>query len=536
MRPPMEPRSAETTIPLRSLLVLLGLVAGLLLLRLGTVPLLGPDEPRYSRVAIEMARAGEWVRPTLQGEPWLEKPALFYWLAGIGFRVLGETETAARLPSVLAALALVLTTALFGARLYGRAAGLHAGFVLGTCVLTFAYGRAAAMDMLLAAGTSAGTALVGLSLLGAGGPLTLTAAGACIGLAVLAKGPLGLLLPGLVVVAWLAITRDLAALRRLLSIRALAALVVVAGPWYLFVYLDQGWHFVEVFLLNHNVQRFTSTIHRHPGPFYYYVPVLLVGLFPWSGLTLPALAELRPRRAREDLFVLMWLAAPLVFFSSAASKLPGYILPCLPPLAILAGRAAAGLAADAARWSRWGRATAVIGLVLAAVVACGPVILGQQGERAWVSLLPAALWPLVGAFAFSRRVARDPAGALHMLRVVAAGFLLLLALALPPILAARESGRRLFIPANGREVLVWEAWRTAWMSGYFYNDARVREVSGLGEIAEAAEEGALVLCGPGERRQLEAASGLTTRVLVEGPRENVLLSVRAGRPEAVQVD
>ena len=88
-----------SSFPTRSAAVLLALVGALLLFRLGVVPLLGPDEPRYTRVAIEMQRAGEWVTPTLQGEPWLEKTPLFYWLAGAGFAVLGETETAARLPS-----------------------------------------------------------------------------------------------------------------------------------------------------------------------------------------------------------------------------------------------------------------------------------------------------------------------------------------------------------------------------------------------------------------------------------------------------
>ena len=111
------------SLPPRATAVLLALVLALLAFRLGTVPLLGPDEPRYTRVAVEMHRAGEWVTPTLQGEPWLEKPPLFYWLAGRRFAVLGETEAAARLPSVLAALLLVGATALFGARLYGSAGG-----------------------------------------------------------------------------------------------------------------------------------------------------------------------------------------------------------------------------------------------------------------------------------------------------------------------------------------------------------------------------------------------------------------------------
>ena len=144
-----------TVHPVKGTALLLALVTALLLFRLGEAPLVGPDEPRYVRVAVEMHRRGDWIVPTLQGQPWLEKPALYYWMAGAAFSLFGETETAARLPSVLAAIVLTGVTALVGARLYGGGAGLHAGFLAGTSLLVFAYGRAAAMDMLLAATVSA---------------------------------------------------------------------------------------------------------------------------------------------------------------------------------------------------------------------------------------------------------------------------------------------------------------------------------------------------------------------------------------------
>src|SRR5512145_2945220 len=105
-------RVMSRDLPARAAAVLIALVLALLVFRLGAVPLVGPDEPRYTRVAVEMHRAGEWVTPTLAGVPWLEKPPLFYWLAGASFSLLGETEAAARMPSVLAAVVLVLATAL----------------------------------------------------------------------------------------------------------------------------------------------------------------------------------------------------------------------------------------------------------------------------------------------------------------------------------------------------------------------------------------------------------------------------------------
>jgi 4-amino-4-deoxy-L-arabinose transferase-like glycosyltransferase len=516
----------STSLPPRATLLLLLLVASLLLLRLGAVPLLGPDEPRYTRVAVEMQRAASWVRPTLQGEPWLEKPPLYYWLAGLAFRLFGENEMAARLPSVVAAVLLVGATAFFGARLLGTATGLHSGVILATSVLLFVYGRAASMDMLLSTGVTLAVGLFALRLFDAAGRWAVPAAWAAMGLATLAKGPLGILIPGLIVVGFAAFTRDLKPLRLALHPLGIVLFLAVAGPWYGAIVADQGRHFVDVFLLNHNVARFTSTVHNHPGPFTYYVPVLLAGLFPWSGLLLPALATTRPRRERLDLFLLLWLLLPLAFFSLAGSKLPGYVLPCLPPLALLMGRAAARFAAGEDEGPAWAgrRATAVAGLVLASLVAAGPFVLRSQGEPAWRSVVPVGLWALLIALMVSRRLAPDAAGALRLLRIGAAGFLLLLTLSAPAILARRESGRSLFLPARGREVLAFGAWRTAWMAGYFYNDGHVREVADVRDVVAATAAGpTLVLCGPGERRRLEA--DFEAILLALGPHENALLRV-----------
>jgi 4-amino-4-deoxy-L-arabinose transferase-like glycosyltransferase len=519
----MPPNAA---LPPRGTALLLALVALLLLFRLGRPPLVGPDEPRYARVAVEMHRRGDWVRPTLGGEPWLEKPPLYYWMAGAAFSALGENETAARLPSVLAAVALAGLTALVGARLYGGRAGLHAGLIAGTALLTFAYGRAAAMDMLLAATVTASIGLAGLRLLGIAGPMAVTAAGIAAGLALLAKGPLGALLPALVAGAYLALSRDRAvAWRRIVPrlLPATLALVVIAGPWYAAILASQGRRFVDVFLLNHNLARFTSTIHNHPGSPLYYVPVLLGGLFMWSGLILPGLAALRPRVSAADLLVLCWLGAPLVFFSMAGAKLPGYILPCVPPLAIACGRAADDLVrAERRRWTA--RATGLVTVALAAVVAAAPLALRAQGEPLWQLLVPPALWSLVIALTVSRRLAVDAAGALRILRVGAAGLLLLLTTAAPPLLARRESGREMFRLTGGQEVLAWNAWRTAWMAGYFYNDGRVREVASLADVLPGPGRGpTLVVCGPSELRQLRAVPGLGVLVIAEGPRGEVLL-------------
>jgi 4-amino-4-deoxy-L-arabinose transferase-like glycosyltransferase len=523
-------------LPIRGTTVLLALTAGLLLLRTGSVPLLGPDEPRYARVAIEMHRGGEWVTPTLQGEPWLEKPVLYYWLAKGAYSVLGETEAAARLPSVVAALLLVGATVLVGGRLYGRQVGLHAGYVLGTSVLVFVYGRAATMDMLLASLVTAATGLLGLWLLGRAGRLAIPAAYVLMALATLAKGPIGFLLPGLVVVGHLLATREWRVIPQLLSPVGIALFLLVAGPWYLMVYLDQGRAFVDVFLLAHNVLRFTSTIHEHPGPIFYYVPVILVGLFPWSGLTIPALAAVRPGRSRRDLFVVSWLFWPLAFFSLAGSKLPGYVLPCLAPMALMMGRALDGLAAGKVRIAGWSRTAGAVGLVIACLVAMAPLLLARFGEPGWTLLLPSGLWALIVTASVWIHLRANPVGASQLLRLGAAGFLILLTTSAPEILSHRESGRALFEPARGRDVLAWGAWRTAWMAGYFYNDARVEQVEGLQAITDAAKRGpVLVLCGPVQHGKIAQSPAFVSRVLAVGPRSNVLIRVESRpRPDAVR--
>ena len=527
--PPTTPSGeAPSSLPPLAGALLLTLTGALLLLRLGSVPLLGPDEPRYVRVAVEMHRNGAWVTPTLAGAPWLEKPVLYYWLAGAAFSVFGEGEAAARLPSVFAALLLVGATALFGTRLYGRPAGLHAGFILATSLLFFAFGRAASMDMLLAAFVTVAIGLVALGTLRIAGRLAIPVAWGFAGLATLAKGPIGLLLPALVLAVYVLLTRDWRLLRRLLSPAGIVLFLLVAGPWYALIYRAQGQEFLDVFLLNHNIQRFTSTVHNHPGPVVYYIPVLLAGLFPWSGLVFPAFGAARPRTSKADLFVLLWLVVPFVFFTAAGSKLPGYILPCLVPLALLMGRGAAELVRDRALPFGTGpRAVALVGLVLGSLVATTPILVRRIGEPGWMLMAPAAAWSLIVVFGASRALSRDAAGAFQLLRVGGAGFLVLLTSAAPAILARQQSGRDLFIPAQGREVLVWGAWRTAWMAGYYYNDGRVREVPSLAAIAEAAsKEPVLVLAGPSERRQLGAATSLEALPLATDYRGDTLLKVK----------
>ena len=519
------PESEPRFVALKDASLILGLQFFLMIFRLGQIPLIGPDEPRYARVAVEMARANEFVTPTLAGEAWLEKPPLYYWLAGFGYWMLGENETAARVPAVLAALVMTGFTGLVAARLFGAGCGRIAMLILATSPLVFAYGRAATMDMLVAAFITGASGLFILSILGISGPSAIPAAWGLMGIAVLAKGPIGFLIPLCIgVVMSLALRRF--AVSRLVTPLAIAFLAAIALPWFVAIYLDQGFHFIEVFILNHNLQRFTSTVHNHPGPFYYYIPVLLLGVFPWSGLAALAPGATRKMTHETKWALGAWILVPLILFSLAGSKLPGYILPCLPPFAILLAVGARDLRPHDQQKAAF-RIAGLVGLIISALLLAASLRAMRDGLPWGRSALAPSAWALALTFFVSRSldIERARAESLRLLSIGAAGFLLLLTLVAPPVLEAMESGRRLFLPANGREVVVVGAWRTAWMSGYFYNNGKVRELGKDEPMSVEAGETRLVLFGPVEWEKVQSSAQFSVLQLARGPRGNVLAKV-----------
>lgn len=305
---------------------------------LGSIGLLGPDEPRYASVARAMFESGDYITPRLDGEIWFEKPVLMYWLAAFGFFIFGVGETGARFGSALGASISIFLIYWCGCRLFSRGVGFASALVLLSSVGFFGLARAASMDMPL---TAALTAALVFLLVGMDADEKLRrwyfyGFYSAIGLGVLAKGPVAILLPGLALVAFL-IWRGGYPQWRTWHPEGLIFTAVVAGPWYTAVTLANGWEFIDVFVINQNLQRFTSTIHGHEQPFYFFIPVLLLSMFPWTFLLIPALRRRGYRTWREQL-VLMWAAIPFVFFSLSSSKLPAYILPMLPALALLCGR------------------------------------------------------------------------------------------------------------------------------------------------------------------------------------------------------
>lgn len=315
-------------------------------------PLAVPDEGRYAGVAWEMIRSGDWLTPTLNGLPFFHKPPLFYWLTALSLKAFGLSLVAARMASVLGAL--LGAMALYGLVRRWGGARLAGWSVVALVTQPFYFGGAqyANLDMLVAGCMAATVALAAHAVLSreAGQPhrLALWGAYGMAGLGLLAKGLIGLVLPGGIIVLWLLARGRWRAVPGLLSLPGLTVLALVAAPW--FVAMQRLYpDFFHYFFVYQHFQRFTQTGFNNMHAWWYYVP-LIVGLtLPWvpawiaarwwpgRPAPVPARTDAAPGHDMAALRWLMWswLLVVVGFFSLPASKLPGYVLPALPPLGFL---------------------------------------------------------------------------------------------------------------------------------------------------------------------------------------------------------
>lgn len=349
--------------------------------RLGLV---GADEPRYAQIAREMLAAhsedchevhaqvtphslrprdlhasyeclvGGTVTPILYGKPWLEKPALYYWRAMSFFKEFGVSDWSARLPSATGAGFLVIL-AFLHLRRFRPGGHLDAALIMASTIAIVGFARGASTDMQLAAPFCVGMLgwyawyetgkkfwLFDLYFFGA--------------FATLAKGPVAPFLALAIIMAFLGLRKEWSALRRTIWIPGVLLYLLMVLPWFIAVQRRNPSFFRE-FFWQHNIERYTTNLYQHHQPFYFYAIVLVIGLMPWSVLALRALWDAvgasvvewkvrrQPRRYIGHVragdafpeFLVLWAALPILFFSFSGSKLPGYILPSIPPLAILTG-------------------------------------------------------------------------------------------------------------------------------------------------------------------------------------------------------
>jgi 4-amino-4-deoxy-L-arabinose transferase-like glycosyltransferase len=334
---------SDTKGPRQEWIVLTVVCGFLFFYGLGAFGLVGADEPRYAQVAREMLERHDWVTPTLGHQPWLEKPALLYWEEMIAFRIFGVSDWAARVPSAFSALLMIVAIYLF-LRRFRPGSELDGALMTASCVAVIGFARAAATDMPLTANFTIAL-LAWYAWYESQERRWLVSAFAFLGLATLAKGPVALVFFALIVVPFAVVRRDWRLIARTLRLPGIAAYCVVTLPWFVAVQLRNP-EFFRIFILEHNLARFGTNLYRHQQPFWYFLPVALIGLLPWTIFTIAAVAEtIRGWKAEGrkifdgedalDVFLLLWLVLPIVFFSFSQSKLPGYIVPALPAAPIL---------------------------------------------------------------------------------------------------------------------------------------------------------------------------------------------------------
>ncbi|HEX8185250.1 MAG TPA: glycosyltransferase family 39 protein, partial [Blastocatellia bacterium] len=283
--------------------------------------------------------------PRLCGCLWFEKPVLLYWMSAVSYHLFGVSEYAARTPSALAAIATLAFLYHALRRFASPGLAVAASLVLATSGIFIAYARVAIPDMALAA-TMSIALLSGYAARSSTGPSRggyWTLSFAAMGLAMIAKGLVGIALALVILLIYFALSRQL----RLISwkewLAGFAVFAAVAATWYAPVMARHGSAFVEEFFFRHHFQRYVANTFGHPQPFYFFFVVAVVGIAPWTFFLIPAVARLRrlaPRDAKEDsllAFAWVWVALLLIFFSFSESKLPGYILPIFPALAIIVG-------------------------------------------------------------------------------------------------------------------------------------------------------------------------------------------------------
>ncbi len=342
------------------LILLCGLAFGL---GLGNLGLMDKTEALFVEVAHQMVLTGDWITPRWNGELFFDYPVGGYWMVALSFKIFGFHEWAARLPSALAAIAVVVATFFlirFGGLNFGEdKVTVHQAWFrswLGTGIMALnpgwlGWGRTAVTDMYL-------SSAIALSLISFFWgyrqqerpkqqkiAFILTAAFAA--LAFLAKGPVGVLLPGLIIFCFLFYVGQWRSVvfKETPWLIMLLVFLAIAAPWYGLATMVNGGEFLGTFFGFSNFQRFTTVLYRHAGPWYFYFPWIVILVLPWSFFLPMAMARLQfwrrkawatsPRNQQLGLFCLFWLGIIFVFFSAAATKLAGYILPLVPGVAIL---------------------------------------------------------------------------------------------------------------------------------------------------------------------------------------------------------
>ncbi len=307
--------------------------------------LIKPDEGRYAEIPREMVASGDWTTPRLNDLKYFEKPPLQYWATAVAYTVFGEYQWTSRLWSGLTGFAGIFLVWFAGARLFGRQAGGYAALILGSSLLYVLIGHINTLDM----GVTFFITLSIVSLLVGQTRISkreqrnwMLLAWAAMALAVLSKGLMGIVLPGAALFIYCVAERDFSVLKRMHWLSGLSVFLLIAAPWFYLV-MKANPEFFERFFIYEHYTRFTTKELGRYQPWYYFIPILLMGALPWTLLMFDSLSRAW-RRGRQpgrlfnaERFLLIWAIFIYLFFTVSGSKLPSYLLPMFPALALLMG-------------------------------------------------------------------------------------------------------------------------------------------------------------------------------------------------------
>ena len=343
---PTDPAQARA-VWIRDLAVLALVIGGFLLLFLGHRPLAVPSEARYAELAREMTTTGDWITPRINGIKYFEKPPLFYWIEATAVGLLGISEFALRLTTALFSLAGCLLAYVAGRKLFDRTTGILAATILASTLLWFALSRVILLDVPV--GIFLSLSVLAFIFAVREEPdsrarsvwlYTMYVAAAA---ATLTKGLIGIVLPGLVIGAWIVFTWNWRLLLEVRLLSGLAVFLIVAVPWHLAVGFQTP-EFFRFYFIHEHWERFTTTVHGRAQPWWFFLAILTAGVFPWIGFLFQSLwrnvecAFSRDAEGRAELFLALWFWLILLFFSVSDSKLIPYVTTIMIPLALFIGR------------------------------------------------------------------------------------------------------------------------------------------------------------------------------------------------------
>lgn len=337
----------DVSSPLKAIFICAIIIAAFFSIELGNRRLATPDEGRYVEISREMAESGDFVTPRLNGVKYFEKPPLFYWMEAISLKVAGKNPSFAQIRALEVGLAVLgcIFVMLAGYYAYGLQTALISGGVLATTLLYYVQSRFISLDLSFSVFMSGALWCYFLSVVKGcvrKKRAVLTLAYIFAAFAVLAKGLAGIVLPGLVVLTWLifsqkTVKEKLQIFKDSFCLPGIFLFLLLALPWHIICALRNE-DFAYFYLIYEHFVRYTTTAHCRYQPFWFFCPILIAALLPWSGICFASLKNAYEEKNSENVFLLSWIASIFAFFSFSNSKLIPYILPIFPPFALLTGK------------------------------------------------------------------------------------------------------------------------------------------------------------------------------------------------------